>query len=124
MTHEKPVEKSHNTSVGPLEKAISLVRFVFYRPVPSIRWRETEMSFPGPGAMFTILAALVFVTLSSFVPQPLFYANVAFGSPSLSIRAGMLAIVVMLWIIAMSMKANLIRLVTGIGHERLNVLYR
>lgn len=36
----------------------------------------------------------------------------------------MLAVAMMPWIVALSMKANLVTMLTGIGHERLNVLHR
>lgn len=36
----------------------------------------------------------------------------------------MIAVAMMPWIVALSMKANFIALLTGIGHERLNVLHR
>ncbi|MGG6495940.1 UNVERIFIED_CONTAM: ferric reductase-like transmembrane domain-containing protein, partial [Bacteroidetes bacterium 56_B9] len=42
----------------------------------------------------------------------------------LAIRSGMLAVALMPWIVGLSMKANFIALLTGIGHERLNVLHR
>ena len=118
-------EETPEKPLFPFEKIIALFRFVFYRPVPAIQWgKRGELSFPGGGAIFIILAALAFVTLYSFVPQPFYYASIAFGSPPLAIRAGMIAVAMMPWIIALSMKSNLITLMTGIGHERLNVLHR
>jgi predicted ferric reductase len=36
----------------------------------------------------------------------------------------MIAVAMMPWIVALSMKANFIAMLTGIGHERLNVLHR
>ena len=44
--------------------------------------------------------------------------------PPLAVRAGMMAIAMTPWIIATSMKANLISYITGIGHERLGVFHR
>lgn len=125
VQEKQRVEEPPEKPLFPLEKIIALVRFIFYRPLPTIRWgKRTELSLPGAGAVFLILAALTFVTLYSFLPKPFFYASIAFGSPPLAIRAGMIAVAMMPWIIATSMKANLITLMTGIGHERLNVLHR
>lgn len=125
---KKPVEEEPpEKPLFPFEKIVALVRYVFYRPVPTIRWgkgKHKELGVPGAGAIFIVLSALVFVLLYTFVPQPLFYASMAFGSPPMAIRAGMIAVAMMPWIIAMSMKSNLITLLTGIGHERLNVLHR
>ena len=46
------------------------------------------------------------------------------AAPPLAIRAGMLAVALIPWIVGLSMKANFISILTGIGHERLNVLHR
>lgn len=119
-------------SFTPLNRLIALLRYFFYRPLPVwrirpiryLRIRKREISFPSPGVVFLVTAALIFVTLYCFVPQPLYYASIQFGSPPLAIRAGMLAVAMMPWIVVLSMKANLVTLLTGIGHERLNVLHR
>ncbi|KAG8528642.1 uncharacterized protein KY384_006329 [Bacidia gigantensis] len=118
-------EEESTLSFGPLNKMIALVRFLVYRPLPIIRYyKKREFSFPGVGAIIVIFAATAFVTLYTFLPKPLYYATIAFGSPPLAIRAGMLAVAMMPWIIALSMKSNAISWMTGIGHERLNVLHR
>ena len=121
-------------SFGPLNKLIALVRWGVYRPIPvlqvrkraigSLRIRRREFSLPSLGAVFLVLAALAFVACYCFIPQPLYYASIQFGSPPVAIRAGMLAVAMMPWIVALSMKANMITMLTGIGHERLNVLHR
>ena len=121
---EPPAAEASVLSFGPLNKAIAAIRLVTYRPVPTLRFRKLELSFPSVGAVAIVSTAFVFVTLYCFVPQPLYYASIAFGSPPLAIRAGMLAVALMPWIVALSMKANLVTMLTGIGHERLNVLHR
>ena len=121
---EAPKEQSSISSFAPLNNVIACIRWVFYRPIPALRYRKRELTFPSPGAVFIVGAALIFVTLYCFIPQPLYYASIQFGSPPLAIRAGMIAVAMMPWIIALSMKANMISMLTGIGHERLNVLHR
>ncbi|MCJ1469697.1 hypothetical protein MMC07_008333 [Pseudocyphellaria aurata] len=121
---EGPIEQSSMSSFAPLNNAIAIARYFFYRPIPSLRFRKLEIGFPSAGVLFIVSAALIFVTLYCFIPQPLYYSSIAFGSPPLAIRAGMLAVAMMPWIVALSMKANLVTMLTGIGHERLNVLHR
>lgn len=121
---ERPAEEISVLSFTPLNKAIAATRCITYRPLPALRIRKLELGFPSVGAVAIISAAFIFMTLYCFVPQPLYYASVAFGSPPLAIRAGMLAVALMPWIVALSMKANLVTMLTGIGHERLNVLHR
>jgi len=110
----------------PLNIVIALFRLMFYHTMPEFEIRKGwfRIIFPPLGAGIIMLAALIFVCLYTFVPQPLYWQSIQFGSPPVAIRSGMLAIALVPWIVAMSMKANLVTLLTGIGHERLNVLHR
>lgn len=123
---EPPKTQSSVSSFGPLNNTIALFRFLFYHPLPIIRLKKgwSPIVFPSLGATLIVLAALIFSILYCFLPQPLFWQSIAFGSPPLAIRAGMIAVSMVPWIIALSMKANIISFLTGIGHERLNVLHR
>lgn len=121
---EKPKEQSSISNIAPLNNTIAFMRWIFYRPIPVIKMGKLEVVFPSMGVTVIVLIALIFVTLYCFIPQPLFYSTIRFGSPPLAIRAGMIAVAMMPWIIALSAKANPITFVTGIGHERLNVLHR
>ncbi|KMU91780.1 Fre7p [Coccidioides immitis H538.4] len=119
-----PKRESAIANMPWLNYSIAFVRWIFYRPIPVIRLWKLEIVPPSLGAIFIVGLAFIFVTLYSFVPQPLFYNSIRDGSPPLAIRAGMLSVSLLPWIIALSMKANLISMLTGIGHERLNVLHR
>ncbi|RMZ15929.1 hypothetical protein D0860_01308 [Hortaea werneckii] len=114
------------TSSRFLNVGMAVVRWAFYRPIPAWRFRKgwRPVVFPSIGVITIVSAALAFVVLYCFVPQPLYWQSIRFGSPPLAIRAGMIAIAMMPWIVALSMKANFISMLTGIGHERLNVLHR
>ncbi|KAL9091009.1 MAG: hypothetical protein Q9159_001635 [Coniocarpon cinnabarinum] len=105
---EELAQESVISSFKPINDLIALFRYFFYRPTPVVklhkRWRP--ISFPS-------LAVL-----------PLYWQSIRFGSPPLAIRSGMIAVSMMPWLVALSMKTNLITLLTGIGHERLNVLHR
>lgn len=121
-----PKTQSSVSSSSILNNFVAFFRFVFYRPIPNVRYRKgwRPLVFPSIGAILIVLAAFVFTVLYCFVPQPLYWQSIRFGSPPLAIRAGMIAVAMMPWIIALSMKANFISILTGIGHERLNVLHR
>ncbi|KAJ5437804.1 uncharacterized protein N7458_008802 [Penicillium daleae] len=110
--------------VIPLQRAIALMRWIFYRPIPVVRIGSLEFVFPSLAVTVIVLAALVFVALYCFLPQPLYYWSIALGSPPLAIRAGMLAVAMVPWIVALSTKANFISMLTGLGPERLNGLHR
>ncbi len=119
-------EQSSISSIPLVNNTIAFSRFLFYRPLPIVRIHKKlrPIEFPSLGVALIVCAALIFVTLYSFVPQPLYWQSIRFGSPPLAIRSGMIAVAMMPWLVALSMKANLVSLLTGIGHERLNVLHR
>ena len=111
-------------NINFLNRGIAVIRWFFYRPTPVLKWRKHRMTLPTGGVVFLVSIAFVFVALYTFLPQPWYYTSIAFGSPPLAIRAGMIAVSLLPWIVALSMKANMISMLTGIGHEKLNVLHR
>jgi NAD(P)H-flavin reductase len=121
---EKPKEESAISTIRPVNNIVSLFRWIFYRPVPVLKIGKLQVVFPSLGATVVILISLAFCILYTFIPQPFFYQSMSYGSPPLAIRAGMISVAMMPWIIGLSMKANFITMLTGIGHERLNVLHR
>jgi predicted ferric reductase len=117
--------QSRWSSIGFVNDTLALFRWIFYRPVPELRWKKKVwLSFPSLAVIAILMIALSFVTLYCFLPQPLYWQSIQYGSPPLAIRAGMIAIAMTPWIVATSMKANLISMITGIGHERLGVFHR
>lgn len=122
----QPQTQSSAFSFSWINGLIALFRIVFYRPLPEIRVRKgwRPIIFPSLAVSVLVFAAVAFTVLYCFVPQPLYWQNIQYGSPPLAIRAGMLAVSIVPWIVAMAMKANLVSVITGIGHERLNVIHR
>ncbi|KAF7534380.1 hypothetical protein G7054_g6260 [Neopestalotiopsis clavispora] len=116
--------KTDFSSIGPVLDALALFRWVFYRPIPDIVWRRHRFTFSSLAVLAVGAIALAFVTLYTFLLQPLYWQSIQYGSPPVAIRAGMIAVAMTPWIVATSMKANILTLITGIGPERLNVLHR
>lgn len=112
------------SSIGPINDAIALFRWLFYRPLPDLVWRKHRFTFSSSAVLTCGFVALAFTTLYCFLPQPLYWQSIRYGSPPLAVRAGMFAVAMTPWIIATSTKANILTLLTGIGPERLNVLHR
>jgi hypothetical protein len=121
-----PKTQSSVSSFGPINNVVALFRFIFYRPIQHITIRKgwRPIVFPSLSIIVIVMAAFLLGILYACVPQPLFWDSIAYGSPPLAVRSGMMAVALLPWIIALSSKANLITMVTGIGHERLNVLHR
>jgi hypothetical protein len=121
-----PKTQSSVSSVGPINNMVAFFRFIFYRPLPTIRivkgWRP--LVFPSLGVLVIVVLALAVGVLYTTLPQPLFWQSISYGSPPIAVRSGMLAVALMPWIVALSSKANFITMITGISHERLNVLHR
>ena len=99
------------------------LRAFTYRRSNSWLWRR---GFGGLslGMAATILVGWAYPTLYVFTQKPWYRAYQKHGPPGLANRAGMIAIATIPFIYVLSMKANWISLVTGVGHERLNVLHR
>jgi predicted ferric reductase len=117
--------QSHWSSISIVNDTLALFRWIFYRPVPEIKWNnKTRLSFPSLAVLAIVLIAVAFTALYCFLPQPLFWQSIQFGSPPLAIRSGMMAIALVPWIVATSMKANLVSFMTGISHNRLAVFHR
>ncbi|KAL2142437.1 hypothetical protein VTI28DRAFT_1146 [Corynascus sepedonium] len=122
-TNFKP--KAHFSSVGFVNDTLALFRWVFYRPIPDIVWRKKHrFTFSSLAVLGCVFIALSFVTIFSFLQQPLYWQSIRFGSPPLAIRSGMIAVAMTPWIFATSAKANILSVITGIGPERLNVFHR
>ncbi len=121
-----PKQQSSVSSVGPLNNTVALFRFIFYRPIRPITVRKgwRPIAFPSLGVSVIVILAFLVGILYCTLPQPLFWQSIAYGSPPLAIRSGMMAVALIPWIVALAMKANLISVLTGISHERLNVLHR
>jgi Ferric reductase like transmembrane component len=123
---EKPQKEVEYWSFHPINLLIALFRYFFYRPAPEITLRKGWRPIVLP-AFSTLTVAFLGITMSllyCFLPQPLFWQSIQYGSPPLAIRSGMMAVALVPWVVATAMKANIVSVVTGIGHQRLNVLHR
>lgn len=123
---ESKQENPSPSTSWPVNAVFALFRLIFYRPIPNFRLRKgwRPIVFPSLGVIVVVLAALALTMCYTLVPQPLYWKSIRYGSPPLAIRSGMLAVAMIPWIVALSMKANFISMLTGIGHERLNALHR
>ena len=116
--------KAHGSSIGFVNDTLALFRWIFYRPIPDIRWRKHRFTFSSLAVLTTVFVTLAFVALYCFLQQPLYWQSIQYGSPPVAIRSGMIAVAMTPWIIALSTKANILTMITGVGPERLNVFHR
>ncbi|KAF7952317.1 uncharacterized protein EAE97_001814 [Botrytis byssoidea] len=126
---EKPyiavTKGSHWSSIALINDTLALFRWVFYRPIPELRYKKKLITaFPSLAVVALLIIGLIFVTLQCFLPQPLYWESIRYGSPPLAVRAGMMSVAMTPWLILTAMKSNLISWITGIGHDRLGVFHR
>lgn len=76
------------------------------------------------GLCALVVAGFLYPLLYIFTQRPYYALLPALGPPPLAGRAGMIAVAIIPFVLALGMKANAISLVTGVGHEKLNVLHR
>lgn len=110
--------------VAPMSIVIAAFRWIFYRPIPTLRFGKLHFVFPSLSIVALVVVAFLFVTLYCFLTKPLYFSSIDLGSPPLAIRAGMIALAMVPWIVALGIKPNFISMVIGISHERLNVIHR
>ncbi|KAH8169806.1 ferric reductase like transmembrane component domain-containing protein [Sarocladium implicatum] len=115
---------AHGSSVTIVNDTLALFRWVFYRPIPDLVIGKYRVTFSSLAVLTCVFIATAFVTLYCFLQQPLYWQSIEFGSPPVAIRSGMMAVALTPWIIATSMKANVMTWLIGIGPERLNVFHR
>src|ERR1700728_681385 len=120
----QPKEGHTMSSFAPINNTIAVFRWIFYRPIPVLKIWRLQFVFPSLGVTVLVLVGTAFCILYVFLPQPLYYQSMAYGSPPMAIRAGMLSVALLPWVVALASRANFISVVTGIGHDRLNVLHR
>lgn len=121
---EKFRPKAHFSSIGFINDTLALFRWVFYRSVPDVAIGKYRFTFSSLAVLATTFLAFAFVTLYTFLQQPLYWESIRFGAPPVAIRAGMLSVALTPWIVATSMKTNILTMLLGIGPERLNVFHR
>ncbi|KAF2816241.1 uncharacterized protein BDZ99DRAFT_458126 [Mytilinidion resinicola] len=116
----KPVLQDEPISIR--YKALALARSLHYRRF-SGRFSDA-LGLPSFGILAFLLLMVAFLVILTFVERPYYRLHRGFGSPPLAVRTGLMAIALTPIIVALAGKANIITLMTGISHEKLNVVHR
>ena len=103
-------------------KCVAAWRYFAYRRVPG--WTSETFGLPSLGMLGFLLLAVLYLSILTFAVRPYYRDHRGYGSPPLAVRTGLMAIALTPLIIALSGKANIVTLLTGIGHEKLNVIHR
>jgi hypothetical protein len=87
-----------------------------------LRWKR--FASISIGMCTLVLAGFMYPMLYIFTQHPYYAWAPMYGPPPIAGRAGMMAVAMIPFVIALGMKVNLVSLVTGMGHEKLNVVHR
>ena len=82
------------------------------------------LGLPSFGMLAFLLLGVLFLLVLTFAVRPYYRQHRGYGSPPLAIRTGLMAASLTPLLLALSGKANLVTLITGLGHEKLNVFHR
>ncbi|QPC59755.1 hypothetical protein HYE67_001986 [Fusarium culmorum] len=106
----------------PWRMLIAMIRYLSYRGfhVASLGFNSAPV-----GVLLLGLVGTIFFFCMDLIPQPYYWPSLDFGgSPPLGTRSGWLALGCMPFVFATATKTNWITLLTGVSHERLQVLHR
>ena len=104
------------------EKVVAFGRSITYRRA-SGRIADFK-KLPSLGLAVLVLVSIVFCVLICFAQHPYYRQSRGYGSPPLGVRAGLAGTALTPIVVALSGKYNLVTLLTGISHEKLNFLHR
>ena len=82
------------------------------------------LELPSFGELALLLTTVLFLSLLTFVARPYYRVHAGYGSPPITMRTGLMAFACTPILNALTGKANVVTLLTGIGHEKLNVIHR
>lgn len=104
------------------DKILAAWRLAAYKRAP--RWLSDRLGLPSMGVLFFFGLAILYNCILTFAVRPYYRGHRGYGSPPLAVRTGLMATALTPWILALSAKANIISWLTGIGHEKLNIVHR
>lgn len=104
------------------QKLLAFSRSITYRRL-SGRVADYKR-LPSAGVAILTLLAWLLAVLLMFAEHPYYRPNRGYGSPALGVRAGLAGVAMTPIVFALSGKYNLVTLLTGISHEKLNFLHR
>lgn len=81
LVPEKPKKQAAVSSIAPLNNTVAFFRWIFYRPMPQIKIGRWRFTFPSLGVIVIVGISLAAAMFYCFLPQPLFYDSMAYGSP-------------------------------------------
>ncbi|KAJ8129846.1 hypothetical protein O1611_g3783 [Lasiodiplodia mahajangana] len=110
------------TTSPPICKLQAIGRYVQYKHIPGTAAAWCRL--PSLAILILLAITSLYMLLLTFLVRPYYRGRRGFGSPPISIRTGLMAQALTPLIVALAGKVNIITFLTGISHEKLNILHR
>ncbi|KAF2720024.1 hypothetical protein K431DRAFT_227481 [Polychaeton citri CBS 116435] len=118
----KPAVGSTSSMPSLTDRVQAGGRYLFYRRFD--RRPGRLISIPQAGTLLLLLITIVYVLALTFTEYPYYREFFQWGSPPLAIRTGLMAFACLPIMVALPGKANVLTLLTGYGHEKLNIIHQ
>lgn len=111
--------KSDRNTPSFTDKLNAYRRFIGYRRVDT-----KYLDLPSAGVSILLGISSLVIMVLVFAERPYYREYLGFGSPPIAIRSGLLAFACTPILVALAGKVNVITFLTGISHERLNIIHQ
>lgn len=106
-----------------MTKLVAFNRYICYRKFPTLIF--SYLGIPtSVGTFLVVMATTLYTLLYCFVPHPFYRPCAGFGSPPLSVRAGIMAISLVSFVFSLSGKINVIGWLVGLSYEKINIYHQ
>ncbi|WWD04408.1 hypothetical protein V865_002477 [Kwoniella europaea PYCC6329] len=117
------VRYSYGTKSKVYVNIISLLRMLTYPQLPHRQWLTWIWTFGPLGPNILLFAGLIFATGFTFINEYYYYPPF-YGSAPLYLRSEWIAMATLPFIYVLGSKRNIISVLTGVSHEKLQVLHQ
>ncbi|QHS75979.1 putative ferric-chelate reductase [Saccharomyces paradoxus] len=106
-----------------MKRLVAFNRYICYRKFPTLIF--SYLGIPtSVGTFLVVMAATLYTLLYCFVPHPFYRPCAGFGSPPLSVRAGIMAVSLVPFVFSLSGKVNVIGWLVGLSYEKINIYHQ
>ena len=104
------------------QKVVAFGRYIAYKRIDIVPREFLET--PSIGMLAFFLASCIILAAYVFATRPYYRPHLGYGSPPIAIRSGLMAFACIPILTALAGKANIVTLLTGISHEKLNIVHQ
>ncbi|KAH9894984.1 ferric reductase NAD binding domain-containing protein [Cubamyces lactineus] len=118
----------NDNAIGDIHKIPLYTRAVaLSRALGAKQFRATQVQYYSPplSAIVIVLGMITYFAALAFSVHPYLWPNIAMGhSPPIATRSGWISVAILPFLLVFATKVNLIGILTGVSHEKLQVYHR